>query len=311
MAKRARNRRESVERKIYFYRIDAGSDAAGRPKSFDVAAALTHIESLPFDDGGRYFGIEDGNAICCWVDDAGATGKLRMGTVRRSGLPQVDRAGTLSDLSIPQSAGLVEQIHVVFFPNGIVGTDFNFYGPRLSKLSAYLAKKARGVVPPVVFEALLRQDVAEQLRQLSNVKLFQLKIRKSYVQRIASVDQSLGEAFRAAAAVCDAEAIEVTLAPEPYSRKGIGQRMLKVLRQLVGLRDLREESIRFHVKGTDSETGATSVIDLLSDKLVVRKKIIKHGDRSRALDSESAYRAIRAAYQDVEGELATLIGVQT
>ena len=58
--------------------------------------------------------------------------------IRRTGLPQLEQAGTVSDLKIADNAGLVEAVHVVFFPDNIVGADFNFYGPRLSRLGYYL-----------------------------------------------------------------------------------------------------------------------------------------------------------------------------
>lgn len=48
---------------------------------------------------------------------------------------------------------------------------------------------------------------------------------------------------------------------------------------------------------------------MLSDKLIVRKQIIRQGERSRALDSTSAYAAIEAAFAEVRDELATLRGV--
>lgn len=311
MAKRraAAPQRPTLERNIFFYRTDAGTDAHGRPRRFNVAAALAHLDALPFTDEGRYLAGEDGNALCCWVDDPGATGRVRLGTVRRSGFPQVDRAGTLSDLNIPASAGLVEQVHIIFFPNGIVGSEFNFYGPRVSRLAAYLTEKAPGVVPQVAFEPLIRRDVTDQLDRLQKVSLFQLKVRRSYADALAQVDESLGAAFRAAAEISDATEIEITLAPRRYSRDGIGQRMIDVAKGIIGLRNVHEEAHKFHVKGFDPVSQQTELVDVLSDKLIVRKQIIRQGERSRALDSTSAYAAIEAAFAEVRDELATLRGV--
>lgn len=313
MAKRrAATKRQSLNRNIFFYRIDAGDDARGRPRTFDVKATLDHIHSLPFeDDGPRYQLVEDDNAICCWIDDSSSTGRLRIGAVRRTGLPQVDRSGVLTDLNIPLSAGLVEQVHVVFFPNRIVGSEFNFHGPRLSRLSSYFSDKARGIVPPVVFEPLIRRDVTEQLDRLTDVRLFQLRIRKSYAEGIVRIDDSLGAAFQAAAQVSDADEIEITLSPKRFSRNGIGQKMIRIAKSLIGLRGIHEESQKFHVKGFDPQSQKTELVDLLSDKLIVRKQIIRHGERSRALDSASAYSAIESAYNEVREELEILRGVSS
>lgn len=54
----------------------------------------------------------------------------------------MEQAGALSDLRIPTHAGLAETIHIVVFPDNIVGADFNFFGPRLSRFSRYLKEKA-------------------------------------------------------------------------------------------------------------------------------------------------------------------------
>jgi len=48
----------------------------------------------------------------------------------------------LTDLNVQTFEGLVEPVHVVFFRGGLVGVEFNFYGPRPSRLGYYLQKMA-------------------------------------------------------------------------------------------------------------------------------------------------------------------------
>ncbi len=119
----------TLERKIYFFRSSAGKDAAGINIPFEPKPSLTALQKLPFtDDKGRYLVDPDGNALCAWVDHLGADPRMRFAQIRRVGLPQIDAAGNLSDLNLAASEGLVEPAHIVFFPHGLVGIEFNFYG---------------------------------------------------------------------------------------------------------------------------------------------------------------------------------------
>lgn len=303
MARRRTRPRPQVERKIYFYRVDAGRDYAGRSVPFNPAPVLAHLNQLPFTDGGRYWNSGDGHETCCWIDVESTRGCLRLANVRRSGLPQIERRGTISPLGIPSAAGLVEQVHVVFFPHNIVGSEFNFYGPRLSRLGRYIEVKANGICPSVTFEPLLRQDVMEQIERLADIRLLNLKIHASYASVISQADQDLGSAFEAAARAGQAEELEIILRPRSHSRETLAQGLLQTVRRLTQRQDLREESSRFIVKGLDEDTERVEIIDILKDQLISRKRIILEDERTRALNSESAYAAIEQAYTELRDEL--------
>lgn len=310
MPSRRTHQRPQVERKIYFYRTDVGLDEAGRPIPFNPVPVLRHLQGLPFTDDGLYWDAGDGHDTCCWVDVASSRGRLRFGNVRRSGLPQVERAGEIGALGIPASAGLLEQVHVLFFPHNIVGSEFNFYGPRLSRLSRYFATKANGTCPPVTFQALLRQDVMEQIDRLADIRLLHLKIHASYAAVVAQADQDLGSAFEAAARAGQAEELEIVLRPRAHSRRSLSDRLLQTVRRLTQGRELRQESTHFSIRGLDSETGRVETVDILKDQLISKKRIILENARTRALDSESAYLAIDAAYNELRDQLHAAAGVQ-
>lgn len=125
------SKRNDVERRIHFCRSYCGKNEAGKPVPYKQATAVAQIKSLPFTDskvGGRYF--EDAeNVYCCWVE---SPSKLKFAVIRRDAFPQLEEKGIVKALNVPATAGLVEQIHVRFFPKNVVGFDFNFYGPRLS-----------------------------------------------------------------------------------------------------------------------------------------------------------------------------------
>lgn len=299
-----------VERRIYFYRVDAGIDDAGRPLPCDLGPVLRGVDALPFTADGRYLADGDGNAICCWVDRHTSPQRLRFGNIRRSGFPQVERGGALTGLKIPAASGLVEQVHAICFPDQIIGSEFNFYGPRLPRLARYLMTKTGPDCPPLSFEPLLRQDVAEQLEQLHDLLLVRLRIRASYAARIAQADRDLGAAFEAAHRAGDAEELELVLKSRVRSRRPLAERLLSVVRELAGQADLRTEVSAFNVKGLNERTGQVELVDVLSDQLIARGQIILMDRRTRALDPESAYAAIEQAYAELRPQLLAAAGVE-
>lgn len=298
-----------IERKIYFFRANVGVDEGGRPLPFRPTPALRRIDGLRFDPAGRY--LDDGETrLCCWIDQFGPRQRFRLGQIRRSGLPLVEREGTLTDLAIPEDSGLFEGIHIVVFENNIVGMDFNFYGPRISRLSRYFRAKAGGYSADLTFEQLVRQDVAADLARLREIRTFHLKIRASYADVVSDADEDLGSAFKAAERVSEAQELELVLRPQKYSRNPLAGRLLMAAKHLVGRRDLREETSKFEVKGVREDTGAVEVVDLLRDQLVAREGIMRQSERGRALDKSSAYSAIEKAYSELESELLLAAGVK-
>lgn len=307
MARAPRAPARTLERKIHFYRADIGADRGGRPLAFDPAPALAAIGALPFADGpaGRYLVDDTGNALCAWPRMEGGLQSLLYCQIRRTGLPQLEQAGNVTDLNIAADAGLLESVHAMFFPDNIVGADFNFYGPRLSRLGYYLRLKSNNAVSLASFLPLLRLDVAAQLDHLTELRLFDLGVKASYVETIRQADASLGEAFAANARVLDGdvEEVELVLRPNKDARLGAFQRLLEPLKRLARQPELRENASRFQVRGKHDVTGRVEVIDLLRDQLIARKQILRLGERSRAIDAASAFEAIRAAHDELGDDL--------
>lgn len=299
---------QPIERKIYFYRANIGVDQGGQPLPFNVIPALQHIGGLQFSPAGRY--LDDGDLrLCCWVDRLNQEPRLRLVQIRQSGLPQLEQQGQLTDLAIPANSGLAEAIHIVVFGNNIVGSDFNFFGPRMSRFSWYLREKGNGLCPDVTFEPLLRQDVAAQLERFREIRMFHLKIRSSYAAIVEQADQDLGQAFAAAHRAGDADELEIVLRPRKYSRNALADRVLQAARVLARRGDLRLEASKFSVKGVRGDTGALEVVDVLRDQLVAHEAVVRQSARGRALDSASAFDAIERAHTALESDLVIAAAV--
>lgn len=290
----------TLERKIHFFRANVGLTGAGRPLSLNLQSLLPRTGRLRFNSAGVYQDAADGNVTGVWIDRRQVTARIRIATIRRTALPMVEENGQLSALPLGQRAGLYEAAHVCFFPNNIVGMEFNFYGPRATRIPGFLVP-ATGH-PPFTLEPLLRQDVADQLDRLQDIRVMSLRIRPSYAATVAQADRDLGAAFAAVANVGNPQTIQVILKPEPNGRQNLGQRALSAVKQLARRPDLRENVEEFQVRGPDSDDRMLPV-DLLSDELVVVKRILRVDRRTRALQDGEAYAAIEEAYSEIQDEL--------
>lgn len=297
---------ETVTRNIYFYGADLGVDEAGRLLPFDLTRALQHIDNMPLRGPERRFQLPDDRVSYCWVDKSSVPRqRLRISNIRRSGFPFVELDGNLTPLDIRQGSGLSDHIHVVFFEDNIVGADYNFYGPRISGLERYLAAKANQWCHNLTFGILIDPDTAERLNRYEELRVLELRMRPSDGEILRNYSESLADSYQSANDLLDKDAqLELVLRPKSHSRAGIGRDILQRVKRMFLNEELREKASRFRVQGINQLGETEDVIDLLSDDLVVRKPMIKQGERSRAVDAESAYQAIIEAYEEVERKLA-------
>ena len=117
MTSRPRRNGLETERKIYFYRVDAGNDANGTPILFNPTASFDILAALDYEDfgsSGPYLDTADGNAFCCWVDNSQGPQRLRYVRIRKTGLPSLLQNGHLGPLNIAADSGLAEEIHLIF-----------------------------------------------------------------------------------------------------------------------------------------------------------------------------------------------------
>ncbi len=275
---------------------------------FDPTDALCHIDRLGFSAEGRYLGTGD-TTLCCWVHRTDHPQQFRLGHIRRTGLPLVEEHGRLTDLRIPIDSGLVEVTHVVVFENNIIGADFNFYGPRVGRLSRYLHAKCRGLCGPVSFEPLLRSNVEAALRRLKSIRLFHLKIRASYAPYMPRVNEHLTATFESAGQLGGVEEVDLILTPKRYSRSGRLRGLLRDTLRLAGDPDLQEAASIFKVRGSRTDTGEMAEVDILRDQLVAEELIMRQSRRGRSLHERSAYEAIMKAYDSLKEELSVAASV--
>jgi hypothetical protein len=282
---------------VQFFRVFRFGDNGEPATPFnlrDRAGVLREIHA----GSDRYLRLND--RITCVVADAEDPLHLRVLDVRRDELPQVERDGTLNDLAIPADAGLAEQTHVVGFSNGVIGTDFNFYGPRISRLADFLISKTHD---QAFIRPLIKRDIAAELGRYRDVKLVHLRIDRTLIEPIREVDESLAAAFDAAFNVGQPGQVELVLRPRPYERGGIGQRILDLAHRLSRRPEIQGAG-KFEIRGY-LEEGGLETLDLLSEHIGFNMRIQSAGPRTRSLDHPAAYAAIQRAYVENQQEIQT------
>jgi hypothetical protein len=290
----------TVERRIYFYSIDAGQKS-GEPVTFDPVPILSHINDLPFSMEGRYLDVGEGNVTFVLPKVLEYPQKLVYVLSRRSNLPELERQGDLSPLPIPIDSGLGEKIHVMLFGR-YAAADYNFYGPRATTLSTYFALKAKGVGSRIRLPQLIRGEAVEDLRKLDGITLARFKFHASAMRIVEKADASLAAAFRATIEATGADELELILRKKRGKggmTRYLADGVLKGIRHLAKYPETYQEFERLVATGVSRETMQLAEVDVLDDQLILKRKMIKLHRRSRAIQSDSAFLEIENAFAEV------------
>lgn len=303
----------NINRKIHFFRINMSELQQGssslHPHS-DPYGVFDYVSNLLFNGNNllsRYHYLPNGDVLLIEMDSSSTAAEIkgRFAVSRRSSLPELENQGVLTGLNIPANAGLAEITHFIYYPlAGVIGLEFNFFGPRATALKDYIVEKSRTHSNPAVYieiNPILNHDVDRQIRSMGEeVSLVQIEIAKNAIDITEQLDASLKNAFEAAASISEAETVEVILRKKKYSKTGFGfpfskQRLIEFLSR----QNNREQINRFKIIGEDSSTDKNKAFDLLEDKMISTKRVITIDDKRRAVESVSMYNAIDEAYHEL------------
>jgi hypothetical protein len=302
----------SIPRRIYFYRLKVVPDEDGRTRAFDVKSVFTDIGHLHFHEhteaNSRYMDAGHGHYLCVWPQVTSGKLRISLGISRRSGLPKLEESGHKSSINAKPNQGVVEETHVVFFQNGIVGVEFNFYGPRISRLADYFSQKLPHL-PQIYFNGLISDDALKQLQNMEEIRLLCLRVRSDATDIFRAAARHLPGALRAASDQFDAPVVEVVFRAAPHSRRPLGQSVMDFLKSIVGVQSTRENAEILKARGVDKRTGEVEWFDFLRDKLVFVKRVAKENDRDRSVSSTDMFLQIEAAYNEQKEQLQEAVGI--
>lgn len=301
------NRRNTVTRQVWFYRaIDDGNDDPDW--LFQVGPVLQEVDALPFaaaapGQATRVVNHGEVSDLCAWIDTLTPRGTLRFGTIRKGAFPVVVLDGARRPLALADREGLLEEIHVQFLPDNLIGVIFNFYGPRLPTLGRYFKQTAPSMGPNVRFARLAVPDLADRLDRLRDFTLVHIEVRRTHLQVLETLVPGLSAAFDAQNQLNTPDTVALTLRTDGRSPRRLGAGIADTVKAMVGLGGIPEVVEAFKVRAFDPDTGRIDELDVLKEHMVATEEVVLQDQTHRVLDEGSAYRAIGAAYEARREEL--------
>ena len=313
-----RPRAKTVECRIGYYRVDAGIDEAGNPVAFNLEPYLKHIDALPFDGVGTRRSFEDNGAVSCWIDRLALPYHIFLGMSHARGRSLTEKDGVRAPLALGPNRSLLQGIHAVLFfddPYWIVGCEYNFFGPRITRLTSYLSQKSS--CPNLSLLPLLRRDAERRLMSLQDVRLFSLRYHPSVVREEAKrktrrskaidaldvIDEELekGQVFEA----------EITLRSEAHSEDKLPRNLIEVMRKIFRNQSQYPEVVDAKIKGLSSLTGRVELVDILKAHITETVRVPRKVAADKPPESRDIYAAIERSYEKNREELlsATALAV--
>lgn len=296
---------KTITRKVFFYRVNAGVHFdTGKPLEVSFGKAIKHLTTMPFNSDGRYLDTEDGKQLCCWSDSSQLPFRIRMANIRRGQYPPVENGGTFSPLVLGAGKGLAEITHLIIFPDGICGAEFNFYGPRASQLSFYFALKLKGLCLGFRLASIVRPDLDARLAALDDIKVLNLKVKASFVSILEEADKDLGAAFAANIKAVNArpqDEFELTFKRRKNKNlieRAVPDALISAVRWLARRPELKEQVSIFKVSGKGEED--SRLVDILHEQFTAVKSVQPALDQTGGVESSSMYAAIEEAYADMK-----------
>jgi hypothetical protein len=290
----------TILRKIYFYQIVA-VDPERKVDFDDLVNSVTEVHNIPWTNESRYKDNGDGNSVCMWCDNFKPQIRIKLGTRRTTGLPDVEILGNLTPLEIAANAGLSEQTHMIIYKDNILGSEFNFFGPRPQQVKYYLEDKTG--INPIKLEMLLQKDMEKRLASFREIRLLRLRFKKSEAELLSEMAAGgLAETLKAVKN-SPSTVIDLTLKNEKYSREPLLRQVFDSVKKLVKNSGSKEILEVFNIQGYNAEKNQLEMVDLLGDGLITSQQVIKQGPKQRNTNSVSMYDAINKSYIELRDSI--------
>ncbi len=287
-----------AKRKIYFHRIY--DPHTGEP--LNRREICRAIEGLSGED--IYFSTEDQAGLQisrAEVHSDSSPQSIRFFKVRRNELPgKDDGRGDQSDLGLTEREGLSEAIHIRLFTRGVVGVEAFGHGPRPERFGRYLRDH---LDIDCVMRRLIRHDAIDEALEFGDIRLLRIKLNPSMVSHGDGRPEKLDGLMQTADDFDTGVYADLTLRSEGNDR-GFRNRVQNFLSSLRG-NDGDDSKIfeKLEVEGKPDPDTPVASLDLLSERLYRTVEIPYRGGRTRELDADAAFYAVKSAYDEVKDSL--------
>lgn len=288
----------TLQRRVLFYQVFRDGEPVRNRRDFDFATIFGHIGALPNTIDGRRDRESDEAYISCIVDSANT---VRFGRIRRRGLPsRIDDGDNIDNIPLARNGGLFEATHVMYFEPGIVGAEFNFYAPRVSRLAPYMRRKAGTTGVEIV--PIIKGDSARDLQRFDRLKRFTMRVATDAFDTLRTPGRF--PIFRRIAHAAEApgvETVNVTLAAEQgRNAPSLGRAIVNEILGLARMPNVREVADRAVAEGYRAGATRLEAVDILDDELVGTRDFIQENLQTHTLDTRHAYETIATVYRELE-----------
>lgn len=259
----------------------------------------------------RYVQDPYGRISCSWSDTGASLLNLRVAYIRREDLPSIENNGALSSLTLSPGAGIAEMTHVSFFEERstkavIAAIEFNFRGPRATRISYHMRDKAPTSCAGLYFKPLLRSDAARALARLDEIKMLHLHVAipEHHLQAVVNEENDVWKGLSASASIGSARDVELILRPKRHSRDSFLKKVKPWIQRALGDGEFKENASKLQVTGLSRATGEVDFADLLTDYIYAKKSFVRLNEKTKAVESASAYEEMQKAYQELKVEIA-------
>ena len=299
-----------VVRMVYFYEIRPTRRLKDAGWRLDVHGLFAHLASLI--DEGRILHISTDHGTRYEFVEAHAAPEYPMivyARCRDQALPLLARGTSLEPLEIAVDRSLAELTHAVFFPNNIIGAEYNHYGPRVSGLAEYFRHRATEYLPAHGGVHLARLVGAEALSILEGAKQIRALTVRIAPQALGSWEAqryfSSREALQEIASGYGAQDFELTWG----SRDGLSRdKVLGLVRWAVGG---GHGSVSKGVARVRLQDDTIAPVNLLKSYLGLPREMRTTSPTSRSIADDSAHREIIASYHEIEHRLRDATAMYT
>ncbi|MEM7779478.1 MAG: hypothetical protein AAF697_03690 [Pseudomonadota bacterium] len=266
---------------------------------------MEHVGALPFNDQGRYQPTSTDDTVhSVFVDSPSYPIRLQLARIRRSDLPLVEEAGSVSALDISQKAGIMDWCHIVITDDGYAVAEFNRDAPRIAALGEYLLFKSGGIIPSALrFLPLFQRSVIAELESFESITVLEIEALTTEASAIAKGDEHIGAAFAACSelgAVRKAEMRLKTARQPTLDLKGIAGRLFS--------NPFSRESLT-RLKAFGPKDGRRKELDLLQQYKILNEDFIRLNPRSKAVDSTHAFQVLENAFEKARSTLGDAVSI--
>lgn len=288
-------RPRALERRVLFYQVFRGGTPVRSRREFDFTATFAAIGAMANDFNGRRERESDEASLSCFVDSQNT---IRFGRIRSRNLPSRIDGERIDNIPVGRDGGLFEVTHLMYFDPGIIGAEFNFYAPRVSRLASYIAAKT--AIDNLEILPIAKGDAMSDLQRLDRLHRVNLKVA---TDALAGNRQRF-QLFNRIANAADAPGV-VTIAITLESESGrnsppLGAEIVNEVLGLARLPNINEVADRFIVDGYRPDATKLEAVDILSDELVGKRDFIQENSRSNTLDRAHAYATIADVFRQLE-----------